>query len=159
MKVDLNSATPLRSEPVQLPEGEFHVHVKSPTYAELIKDMGKFEDFIELRMRATIVGWTGLVQEVPPVGPDAPATEEEIPFTWENVVKLCEKYPAALHQLARIANRTYAGVAGEAASKNVRPASALFSADAVIRQMGLSSGSTSGGSVVLQSPPDSEPKP
>jgi len=64
-----------------------------------------------------------------------------------------------LQQMARIAHRAFAGVSGEAASKNGRPSSALFSADEVIQRMGLSSGSTSGGSVVLQSPPDSEQKP
>lgn len=152
MKINLNAEIPLRSEPVTLgDEGEFHIHVKSPTYADLIRDLTMFESFMEPRMRATIVGWTGLMQDTQQL--DGTTVEEEIPFTWENLQRLCEKYPATLQQMARIASKTFKGVAGETATKNGRPASALFSADAVIRQMGLSSGVNSAGSVGLQNPP------
>ncbi len=74
-------------------------------------------------------------------------------------MKVCEKYPAALQQMARIASKAFNGAVGDAAAKNGRPASALFSADAVIRQLGLSNGSGSANLAELRTQPDLEPKP
>lgn len=154
MKINLNAGGEVRSEPVSLGDaGEFHVTVKAPTYEELIADSNRFTGYIEDRIKTTIIGWAGLTQDVEK---DGATVEEEIPFTWENVKKVCQLYPAAYRRIVAIANACYSG--GDTA-KNSASASGIFSADAVIKQLtrqpGLAS-VVSGGSPGL---PDSPQNP
>lgn len=151
MKVNLTGEAPLRSETINLGEaGEFHVHVKPPTYEELIADSSKVTNYIEDRVKTCIVGWTGLVEEVAIEGEEP--KEQEIPFTWENFKKLCSQFPAFYRRCTQIANECYSG----ASSKNVMNASGIFSADAVLKQLGLQPGlpsGVSGGSPSQQASP------
>lgn len=150
MKITLGKGRGIVSKPVQLGAGEeIHLHVRAPSYAELIEDMGKFENFIEPRIKCVVVGWAGLVQDV--TAEDGTVTEQEIPYSYENLQALCELYPVALKQIAKIVHQAYNG--GEPA-KNASPASALFSADAVMQQLGLPNGSPSAALPASAPPPD-----
>lgn len=138
MKLNLSAAeNQVRSETVSLGDaGEFFVTVKTPTYGELIHDMGTIKNYHEERMRTVIVGWSGLTEDT--TNEAGEPIEREIPFTWENFQKVCSLYPAAFRRCVMIANDAFTG--GEA-SKNAKAAFTGFSADAVLQQLGAKSGS------------------
>lgn len=152
MKINLAAAeNQVRSETVNLGEaGEFFVTVKNPTYGELIRDMGTIKNYHEERMRTVIVGWSGLMEDA--TNEAGEPIEREIPFTWENFIKVCSLYPAAFRRCVLIANDAYTG--GET-PKNARPASTAFSADAVLQQLAAKSGLPVGSLPPLPAPPGS----
>jgi|GEM_PF-2708552 len=87
--------------------GSFEVLVRQPTWGELLADSESFTGYAERRLRTTIVNW----HEV--IGPD----DQPLPFRWETLTALCERYPRLFGQLVRLANEAYRALP-ENAEKN-----------------------------------------
>lgn len=155
MKIVLTGEAAVRSETISLGDsGEFHVTVKQPTFEELLRDTGKATDYVEDRLKACIVGWVGLMEEV--TAEDGTVTEREIPFNWENFKKLCSQFPQVYTACVRIARDCYNG---GTSAKNVKTAPASFSADAVLAQLQGRHGSTLNGLGISADQPASPPNP
>jgi len=151
MKLNLAVENQVRSETVSLGDaGEFFVTVKTPTYGELIRDMGTIKNYHEERMRTVIVGWSGLTEDY--TNEAGETSEREIPFTWENFQKVCSQFPQAFRRCVLIANNAFTG---EESQKNGKAASTGFSADAVLQQLAAKSGLPVGSLPPLPAPPGS----
>jgi hypothetical protein len=123
---------PTHKETIDLGEaGSFIVLVRRPTWNEKITDEGlaisgyldnnRAElrgQSVEHRIRSTIVGWEELF------GSD----DQPIPFSWDQLVVLCERYPLVFDRVEGIANRQYMGVAEPELKNSEAPLSATSEA-------------------------------
>lgn len=125
MRFDL-STSGHRKEVITLAEGSFSVLVRNPTFAELIQDAATTENYLEARVRSSIVGWEGVED----------AEGKPIPFTWDALRKLCEIERSVFWDLLRISRENFNQA--RATRKNLPDASVDLSAGAILKSGGLS---------------------
>lgn len=122
-------------------DGSFTVHVRRPSWGQLVADMERATGFIGDRIKAAIVGWEGLTEDAPP---DDPHRERELPFSEENLERLCVQFPMAFSRLSILANEAFRGLSADEEKKpDVKPLD--LSADAAIAAMPGKFGSGSEG--------------
>lgn len=145
------NAEPIR-ETVDLGEsGSFVVLLRRPTWRELTEDAMDMKSTSVERRLGLVVGWEGLEEEVEQ---DGQKQLRPLPFSPDNLRKICEARPSIFMKLSSLASRVFDGRA-ENAPKNSAAVSAMFSADTVLqnlRSMPISGSPQSPGSPVPLAP-------
>lgn len=110
---------PVRWVPIQLPEGEFEIGIRPPTFEELCADSDGVRPNYSSRIERFVTDWRGIsCPATDMTDPQNPVqTTTPIPFSVGDLKRLCTQYPAVFTQVMNAVNRVYRGL-DEGQAKN-----------------------------------------
>lgn len=107
-------AQAVRWATIQIPEGDFEIGIRPPTFEEMIADHEQIRTSLLNRMERHIVDWRGLNQKIVDTTDPANHVEksEPLPFSFGDLRRICGQRRSVFSQVLAAVNRVYCGLAG-----------------------------------------------
>lgn len=103
---------------IPVDDDTFEVHLRRPTFADIVKDCEGGRGRAEHRVKAGLLDWRGVTEEyVDPA--DGQKKERPVPFSWENFQRLTVSNPFVFRMVEVTVTSLYNGV-GEDDEKNLQ---------------------------------------
>lgn len=105
--------------PIKLPQGEFEIAIRPPTFEELCQDAERYAGAQMARLERSVVNWRGLHRRVMDTTDPANKVEksEPLPYSFADLKRLCGQHRSVFSQVVAAVNRVWRGL-DEDESKN-----------------------------------------